>query len=114
MKQIKWHLLLIAVFGICAGYANKPRKPRTRTGQEMDTYQFMYQTSGRMYYGFDLSTMGWVQGIDYDCVYPPSICTFIADPTRSHSDLTGNYFYVLDVPGSGINYDGGFSQLDDE
>jgi hypothetical protein len=108
MKKIKWHLLLIALLGICAGYTNKPHKFLTAKGQEMDTYAFWYETNGRLYYGFDLTSMGWVQGLDYDCAYPSAICTFIADPTRSHSDLTGSYFYVGDVPDGGINYDGSF------
>jgi hypothetical protein len=113
MKKIKWHLLVIALFGICAGYVNKPQKLRTPMGQEMDTYQYWYSADGRMYYGYDLSSMGWVQGRDYDCVYPPNICTFIADPTRSHSDDTGNWFYASDVPQSGINMDGGFELMDE-
>lgn len=108
MKKIKWHLLFIAAFGICAGYANKPHKFLTAKGQEMDTYAFWYTTDGRYYYGYDLTSNGWVQGIDYDCVQPTNICTFIADPTRSHSDATGNYFYVYDIPDGGINYDGAF------
>ncbi len=70
MKKIKWHLLLIAAFGICAGYVNKPQKFLTAKGQEMDTYAFWYTTDGRYYYGYDLTSNGWVQGIDYDCTYP--------------------------------------------
>ena len=113
MKKIKWHLLLIAAFGICAGYVNKPQKFLTKTGQTMDTYQFWYSADDRMYYNYNVTSMGWVQGLDYDCVYPPYTCTFIADPLLSNSDDTGNYFYTWDVPQAGINNDGSFSFLDE-
>lgn len=108
MKKIKWHLLLLAAFGICAGYANKPKKFLTAKGQEMDTYAYWYTADSKMYYGYDLTTMGWIQGLDYDCEGGNYICTFIADPTRAHEDETGVWFYTWDVPTPGINYEGAF------
>lgn len=110
--KFKWYLLGIALFGVCAGYVNKPKHFHTAKGAEMDTYAFWYQTNGKWYYGLDLSTMGWEQGLDYDCVYPSNICTFIANPMNAHSDLTGNWFYEWDVPDGGVNWDGSFSNID--
>ncbi len=106
MRKIKWPLLLVAVFGVCAAYVNKPA-PKA-SPKDIHTYSYWYTASGHMYYGFDCTSLGWIQGLDYDCIYPSSICTFAADPTRSHSDATGNYFFTWDVPVAGINYDGAF------
>ncbi len=111
MRKIKWPLRLVAVFGVCAAYVNKPA-PKA-SPKSVHTYSYWYTSSdgSQMYYGFDLTSMGWTQGLDYDCVYPATICTFVADPTQSHSDFTGNYFYTWNVPTAGINYDGAFSEF---
>ncbi|HWB93251.1 MAG TPA: hypothetical protein VG605_15420 [Puia sp.] len=99
MKKIKWHLLLLAAFGICAGYVNKPPKV---VHQSMDTYQFAYSAPGKYYYGDDLTSVGARAGIDYDCVMAATICTFIANPASEHEDGGGTFFYTTDVPNSGI------------
>jgi hypothetical protein len=113
MKKIKWHLLLIALFGICAGYANKPLKLRTATGQTMHTYGYMSTQLGRYYYSIDCSGYGWTRGLDYDCMYPGgTICTFQADETRAHEDATGTWFWISDVPEAGVCYDGSFILMD--
>jgi hypothetical protein len=114
MRKIKIHLLVIAIFAVCAAYVHKPAAPKKSKGPEMDTYAYWYTGNGRMYYMFDCSSHGWIQGLDYDCVYPAYICTFIANPLSSHSDPTGNYFYTSDVPVSGINDDGAFQLFDEE
>lgn len=103
IMKIKWPLL-IAIFATCAGYVNKPLQASPK---DMHTYAYWQTVSGRYYYLADCTDNGWVQGLDYDCV-PGYICTFIANPLNSHSDLTGNYFYITDVPASGVNYDGSF------
>lgn len=108
MKKIKWHLLLIALFGICAGYAKRPVTLKTSSGQTMHTYSWMSTQLGRYYYGYDASEFGWVRGLDYDCIWPQNICTFQADETRAHQDATGNWFYIGDVPEAGIVDDGSF------
>ncbi|GGB26310.1 hypothetical protein [Puia dinghuensis] len=104
MTKIKIPLLLVALFGIAAAFVNRPQaSPKT-----MHTYNFLqYSTDGtQIYYGMDLTSAGWVDGIDYDCYQPAAVCTFIADPTRSHTDLTGHWFYVSQIPQSGIDNSG--------
>jgi hypothetical protein len=101
MKKIKWPLLLIAVLATCAGYVNKPKA----SPKDMHTYAYWQTVSGRYYYYYDLTSYNMVQGLDYDCVYPGYMCTFIANPLSSHTDVTGSYFYITDVPASGIEWD---------
>jgi len=109
MRKMKIHLLCIAVFGICAAFANRPPKAL----QQMDHYAYWYTSTdgSRMYYLVDLTAQGWVQGIDYDCIPPQSICTFIANPIRSHNDLSGTWFFTWDVPQSGIDDTGVFDMM---
>ena len=104
MKKIKWHLLIIATLGICAGYVNKPSRTNHRTHQTMDTYQYAYSVPGKTYYGADLTSLGATLGIDYDCTQNSSICTFIANPASAHADGGGSFFYNSDIPNSGIIY----------
>ena len=99
MKKIKWHLLLLAAFGICAGYVNKPPKITRGT---MDTYEYAFTASSRVYYVTDLTSLGAVMGLDYDCVMAATTCTFIANPALAHADPTGQFFYATDVPNSGM------------
>jgi hypothetical protein len=110
MRKIKGHLLLIAAFGITAAYTTRPAKIPTT----MHEYSFsFYSTDGtRIYYGMDLTAANYVQGIDFDCVPPAIGCTFVGNTNLSHSDMTGNYFYVSQIPSSGINSEGTFISLD--
>jgi hypothetical protein len=110
MRKIKWNLLLIAAFGITAAYTSKPA-PSPSTLHEY-SFSFYSTDHSRIYYGMDLTAANWVQGIDYDCQLPAIGCTFVGDTNLSHSDLTGNYFYVSQIPVSGINSEGTFIELD--
>jgi hypothetical protein len=113
MRKIKIHLLFIAVFAISAAYTNKPDKPVTHA-TTFHTYAFAFYNINftKIYYCIDLTAEGMILGIDYDCQQPTSVCTFIADITRAHADGTGNWFYVSDIPQSGISY-GTFIDFDD-
>ena len=111
MKKIKWYLLLAVIAGIGAAFANRPSRPSFPT---MHHYAFTHKNldGTRMYYSKDLTDAGYQKGIDYDCVPPINICTFLGDITREHSDLTGMYFFTSDIPSSGIDNSGIFEDLD--
>ncbi|HET6253261.1 MAG TPA: hypothetical protein VFE32_04280 [Puia sp.] len=117
MRKFKFHLLLFALLGAGAAYTNKPDKPapnKVTNKVTYHTYAFAFYNMNftKIYYLMDLTEEGMVIGIDYDCQQPISVCTFIADITREHTDGTGNWFYVSDIPQSGINY-GTFIDFDD-
>lgn len=101
MKKIKWSLLVVALAGVVAAYANK--RP-AHSDPDFHTYAFWkYSDDGsRMYYTYDLTQIGYVSGNDYVCVQPGMACTFIASPGLAHLDPSGKYFYTSDVPTSGI------------
>lgn len=111
MKKIKWRLLIIALFGICVAYTNKT----PRLSFSYHRYAFMYKTTdgSRYYISKDLTDAGWIKGINYDCIFPPSTCTFLADPIKLHSDFSGMYFFTSDIPVSGIDNSGYFENLDE-
>src|SRR5258708_6069955 len=111
MKKMKIPLLLVAIFGLGAAFVNRPPQASPKT---MHTFNFLEYSTDRlkMYYGIDLTSFGYQNGVDYDCFQPPAICTFIANPALSHSDLTGNWFYTSDVPVSGIDDGGSWYNLD--
>jgi len=111
MKKIAFDLVLIALFGIAAAYTNKPL---TVGPKSLHKYSYWYTTTdgSKIYYGFDLTSLGYTQGLDYDCVTPAATCTFDGDPTRAHSDLGGQYFFSWDVPVSGFNNTGTFCLFD--
>jgi hypothetical protein len=110
MRKIKFHLLLFALLGVAAAYTNKPVSHRS----DYHTYAFAFYNTNytKIYYSMDLTQQGYILGIDYDCEQPQSVCTFIGDVTREHSDMTGTWFYVTDIPQSGISY-GTFTDFDD-
>jgi hypothetical protein len=110
MRKIKFHLLLFALLGAAAAYTNKPAVYRA----DYHTYAFAFYSPNysKIYYSMDLTQQGYIQGIDYDCQQPTSVCTFVGDVSREHSDGTGNWFYVSDIPQSGITY-GTFVDFDD-
>lgn len=106
IMKIKWPLLLIAVLATCAGYVNKPLKVSPK---DMHVYSWWETQIGRYYYAYDCTADGMTQGLDYDCDNTENIiCTFVANPLSAHSDATGTYFYITDVPNSGINWGGNF------
>ena len=105
MKKIKLNLLLAALLGIGAAWINKPLHAAPPI---IHNYSFLYfnPDGTRMYYGKDLTSLSYVKGFDYICLSSSTICTFLANPSRSHTDLTGNYFFTSDVPASGIDDSG--------
>ncbi|MBN9383496.1 MAG: hypothetical protein J0H74_22250 [Chitinophagaceae bacterium] len=100
MKQIKWKLLIIALLGFGLAYANKPQ-------QNYTYHRYMWLRSsidGSKYWvGRDLTWYNWTKGIDYVCLGAGFICTFLGDPMKMHSDATGSWFYVSDVPQGGTD-----------
>jgi|GEM_PF-1592371 len=111
MKKINLSLLIIALLGIGAAYANRPLEA---SPNQLHRYSFLSKSpdGSKMYYEFDITAQGWEQGIDYSCNSTPATCTFLADPTRAHIDANGPFFWVWDVPGSGIQNQGVFEFLD--
>jgi hypothetical protein len=104
MKKVKLHLLLLAFLAIGAAWITKPRK----MPPSVHNYSFLSRSMDgtRLYYGKDLTSLAYVKGIDYICLTATYTCTFYADPTRSHSDLTGSYFYVWDIASGGYDNSG--------
>ena len=102
---MKKNLFLIALLGISAAWINRPA---TSSPSSMHNYSFRYlSTDGtRMYYAKDLTSIGYIKGFDFICLNSTYNCTFIADPSRAHTDLTGSYFFTWDVPTSGIDGSG--------
>lgn len=107
MKKIKLHLLLLALLGIGAAWVNKPPKA---SKSSIHKYSFrMYSSDGtKLYYVYDLTSLGYQEGVNYDCYNSSYTCTFMGDPLLSHSDFTGTYFYIWNIPSSGINKSGMF------
>lgn len=104
MQKIKWHLLLVVVFAVTAAFVSKPKQqPPT-----VDNYSYRFTSSDglRMYYGKDLTAIGYVKGFDYGCIAGSTTCTFHADPANAQSDLTGTYFFTWNVPAGGIDNSG--------
>jgi hypothetical protein len=123
MRKIKFPLLLFALLGVAAAYTNRPaytnkpatpHKPRSPQKDEYHTFAFAFYNLNysKIYYSMDLTQQGYIIGIDYDCEEPTSVCTFVGDVSREHSDGTGKWFYVTDIPQSGISY-GTFVDFDD-
>ena len=106
MKKVKLHLVLVALLAIGAAWINRPRVPATN-----HNYSFRFKSSDgtKIYWGSDLTLLNYTKGIDYICVSPATTCTFYANPSNSHTDLTGNYFYVSDVPAGGYDNTGSYS-----
>jgi|SRR5580692_8120715 hypothetical protein len=110
MKKLNWHFLLVFIVAIGIAFGMRP-KPKAIT---MHTYSFAFWSTDhtRMYYGMDLTAQGYQKGIDYDCIAPAWVCTFIAEVTEEQSDYTGTFFYTVDVPQSGIDDTGSWLDLD--
>lgn len=113
MQKFKLHLLLFALLGVVAAWTNRPAKVALNKAT-YHTYAFSnYNINGtKIYYCMDLTANGYQIGIDYDCEPPITVCTFIGDISRAHSDLTGTWFYVSDIPQSGISNTGSFTNWD--
>ncbi|HEY4287942.1 MAG TPA: hypothetical protein VGN00_12645 [Puia sp.] len=106
MTKIKMHLLLVALLGIGAAWVNRP----PQTSSIIHKYSFSQMSSDRSkwYYIYDLTAGNYVQGIDYDC-YPANFyCSFMANPSNSHVDGIGTFFYATDVLASGTDDEGYF------
>jgi hypothetical protein len=107
MRKMNLSLLLVALVGIGAAYANRPLEASPK---QLHRYSYWFKSGdgSRMYYQFDITAEGWTQGLDYTCNATTATCTFLADPTRAHMDISGSYFFVWDVPGAGIQNTGAF------
>lgn len=110
MNRIKFPLLLVALFGAATAFVSRPPQP----SQTLHRYAFwtwdMYHS--KMYYYRDLTQANYTKGLDYDCVPPVTICTFLADPSLSHSDFSGSWFYGSEIPHSGVDSSGTYFDLD--
>jgi hypothetical protein len=111
MNKLKWYLLLAAITGISAAYASK-RPHASRTTLHHFSFRFKSTDGSQTYYGKDLTEIGYVKGLDYDCIPPVSTCAFLADPELEHFDMTGSWFYTSDIPVSGYDNTGVFDDLD--
>ncbi|HEY6899996.1 MAG TPA: hypothetical protein VI233_05110 [Puia sp.] len=108
MKKVTLHLLLIALIGTGAAWINKPPK----TGKASKAGKFtIHKYSFRMksldgtkwYYTYDITALGWLEGVNYDCITPSSqVCTFSADTSDDMGDANGNYFQSWDVLSTSI------------
>ena len=110
MKKLNWHFVLVFIVAIGIAFSTRQR-PKDYT---MHTYAFSFWSTDhtRMYYGMDLTAQQYRKGIDYDCVEPAYVCTFIANPSEAQEDYSGTYFYTVDVPQSGIDDTGSWLDLD--
>src|SRR5258708_5735077 len=111
MKKFNQQLLVLALAGICCAYVGKVSA--WHAPKSMHTYEFAGRSAdGLKYYvSKDLTASGWQKGNQYDCVTPATICTLIADPIHLHTDFWSMYFYISDVPVSGIDKSGVFVTL---
>lgn len=109
MRQLKLKLLFVSMLGISLAYANKPHNFNT-----LHKYAFKNMTASgtKYYYTLDLTLYNYTKGIDYDCLFSYNICTFLGDPFKSHTDPGGTFFYVSDIPQSGIDWTGLFELSD--
>lgn len=110
MSKIKFPLVLVALFGVISAFVSAPPRPSITLHRYAFWTYDMYHS--KMYYYKDLTLANYTKGLDYDCVPPVTVCTFLADPTLSHSDLTGSWFYITDVPQSGLDNSGTWYDLD--
>lgn len=99
-KQIRLKLIIVALLGAALAYAGKPAHFYT-----YHRYSWLRSSiDGSKYYtGMDLTWNNYTKGIDYDCLTPLITCTFLGDPMKIHSDASGNWFYVSDIPQAGID-----------
>lgn len=108
MKKIKWKLLIVALLGIVLASANRPP-------HFVNYHKYAWlrnDMEGTKYYVWlDVTYYAYTKGIDYDCVSPYVICTFQADPMKMHTDGTGSWFYISDVPPAGVDNSGTFELI---
>ncbi|HVU58631.1 MAG TPA: hypothetical protein VHD83_26410 [Puia sp.] len=103
----KWNLLLIVGLGISLAWTNK----RPVTGKyTFHRYAFknMSMDFTKYYSLLDITSRGYLKGLDYSCDYTSHVCSFAADQQKMHIDGTGTWFYASDVPPSGIDDTGTF------
>ncbi len=108
IKKINWRLLFVVLAGICCAYATK--RPAWMSSKDFHHYSFVTRSSDnlRYYVGKDLTMAGWIAGDQYDCVTPVVVCTLIANPAALHTDFYGMYFWISNVPQSGVDSSGTF------
>ncbi|MBS1661870.1 MAG: hypothetical protein JST68_12560 [Bacteroidetes bacterium] len=99
MKKVTLHLLLIALIGTGAAWVNK--SPNTGKGKFV-AHRYSYKSKSldgtKYYWTYDITSLGWMEGTNYDCLTPNSAtCTFAADPSDNMVDANGNYFLLTDI-----------------
>src|SRR6187402_3728987 len=85
MRKLKLKLLLAATLGLCLAYTNKPHY---RNSVHKYAFKNMQESGTKYYYTIDLTLYNYTKGIDYDCLFSYNICTFLADPFKSHTDAS--------------------------
>lgn len=113
MRQfaLRWQFLLIVAIGISLAWTNK-RPATNRYTLHRYAMKNMSMDATKYFILTDITSHGLIKGLDYDCDYSNAICTFAADPARMHTDNTGTWFYITDVPPPGIDYTGHFFYAD--
>jgi hypothetical protein len=107
MKKIKLHLLLMALLGMGAAWVNKPVEARNPI--HIYSYRMTGASGTKYYFTYDLTSLGWQEGYDYDCTLANYTCTFMADPIYMQTDFNGDFFYIWNMPSSGIDNSGFFT-----
>lgn len=97
MKKVTLHLLLIALIGTGAAWIN--RAPKTGKFSPHRYSVASISSNGLKYYwGNDITALGWVEGVNYDCLSPyTTTCTFAADPINDQADAGGHYFNSWEI-----------------
>ena len=107
MRQIKKHLLWVALLGISAAWVNKPPQASMNDLHKFSFRNLSYDGT-KWYFVYDLSSLGWIQGWDYDCYPSNATCSFMANYHNTHSDGTGQFVYSWDILASGTDNSGWF------
>ncbi len=107
--SVRWHLLPLVFLGFCLAWTN--RQPQNYSLHRY-AIKNMSQDRTRYYVSMDLTMSGYIKGLDYFCYYAYAACTLAADPFLAHVDGTGTWFYVSDVPSSGIDMTGFYAPAD--
>ncbi len=95
MKKVTLYFWLIALIGTGAAWINKP----PRTGKFLPhRFSVKLKDGTKYYWEYDITSLGWVEGVNYDCLPPNgATCTFAADPINDQADAGGHYFNSWDI-----------------
>ena len=106
MRQIKKHLLWVALLGISAAWVNKP--PQATNQIHKYSFRQLSMDNTKWYYVYDLTALNYIQGWDYDCYPSNATCSFMANCNLTHVDGTGTFVYAWDIVTSGTDDSGWF------